>query len=271
MNSKAKILYICQEVVPYLPENDISNLCRFLPQAMQERGAEIRIFMPRWGCINERRNQLHEVIRLSGMNLIIDDTDHQLIIKVASIPSARVQVYFIDNDDFFKRKATWLDPDTGAYFDDNEERAIFFARGVLETVKKLQWSPNIVHCHDWFSAFVPVYLRKIFKNEPIFKDLKIVVSLYNDSFPGKLNDNLVHKLTEEGIKPEDLSLLKTPDYVHLMQFAVENADGVVLASEGIDTKLAEYVKKAGKPVLNYPGAEAYEQAYADFYDKLLEK
>ena len=270
MTNNAKILYVCQQVVPYLPENDIATLCRYLPQAMQEKGAEIRIFMPRWGCINERRNQLHEVIRLSGMNLIIDDTDHQLIIKVASIPSARVQVYFIDNEDFFQRKATWVDAD-GNYFDDNEERAIFFARGVLETVKKLRWAPNIVHCHDWFTAIVPVYLKKVFHNDPIFRDLKIVVSLYNDPFPGSLNPEMAAKLLQEGIKKEDLALIDTPDYTNLMKFAIQYADAIILGSEHIEPELAAYIESSGKPVLPYVSNENYEDAYAEFYDKLLEK
>ena len=165
----SKILYVCQEITPYLPETESSRLCRALTQAMQERGNEIRTFMPRYGCINERRHQLHEVIRLSGMNLIIDDNDHQLIIKVASIPSARVQIYFIDNDDYFSRKAVLTDAE-GRYFPDNDERAIFFARGVLETVKKLRWTPTVVHCHGWFSGVVPVYLKHVFADDPIFRD-----------------------------------------------------------------------------------------------------
>ena len=163
-----RILYVCQEVAPYVPDTEGALLCRRLSQAMQERGNEIRTFMPRYGCINERRHQLHEVIRLSGMNLIIDDNDHQLIIKVASIPSARVQIYFIDNDDYFARKAILRDADEN-YFEDNDERAIFFARGVLETVKKLRWTPTVVHCHGWFSSIVPIYLKKVFADDPIFK------------------------------------------------------------------------------------------------------
>lgn len=268
MNNSPKILYICQEVMPYIAENEISRFCRFLPQAMQEKGAEIRIFMPRWGCINERRNQLHEVIRLSGMNLIIDDTDHQLIIKVASIPSARVQVYFIDNEDFFKRKATWIDGE-GNFFEDNEERAIFFARGVLETVKKLRWTPNIVHCNDWFSAIAPIYLRKIYANDPIFKDLKIAVSVYDDPFPGALDSHLIDKLAEEGIKPEDMEELREPTYANLMKFAIRYADAVAIGSEQIDPEVMEYIRQTGKEVLPYQGDENYEEAYAEFYDKLL--
>ena len=168
--SSTRILYVCQEITPYLPETEMSSLCRTLSQTMQERGYEIRTFMPRYGCINERRNQLHEVIRLSGMNLIIDDNDHQLIIKVASIPAARVQIYFIDNDDYFSRKAVLTDAE-GNYFADNDERSIFFARGVLETVKKLRWTPSIVHCHGWFSSVVPVYLKHVFADDPIFRDV----------------------------------------------------------------------------------------------------
>lgn len=195
----SKILYVCQEITPYLPETEGSRLCRALTQAMQERGNEIRTFMPRYGCINERRHQLHEVIRLSGMNLIIDDNDHQLIIKVASIPAARVQIYFIDNDDYFSRKAVLTD---GAdnYFQDNDERAIFFARGVLETVKKLRWTPTVVHCHGWFTAVVPVYLKRIFADDPIFRDVKVVVSLYGDGFSGELDPGFGAKIAGEGVK-----------------------------------------------------------------------
>lgn len=198
---KKRILYVCQEIKPYLVESDMASLCRALSQGMQERGNEIRTFMPRYGCINEYRNQLHEVIRLSGMNLIIDDNDHQLIIKVASIPSARVQIYFIDNDDCFARKAALTDAD-GKPFDDNDERAIFFARGVLETVKKLRWQPDIVHCHGWFSSVVPIYLRHVFADDPIFKNVKIVVSLYDDAFEGELNPQMrkKSKMRESRIK-----------------------------------------------------------------------
>jgi starch synthase len=169
-----KILYVCQEISPYLPENEFAKLSLEMARQMQERGSEVRIFMPRYGCINERRNQLHEVIRLSGMNLIINDNDHQLIIKVASIPAARLQVYFIDNDDYFSRRAILHDAD-GNMFEDNDDRAIFFARGTLETVKKLRWSPTIGHCHGWFSAIVPMYLKKVFYDDPLFHDVKIVL------------------------------------------------------------------------------------------------
>ena len=234
-----KILYVCQEITPYLPETESSGLCRALTQAMQERGNEIRTFMPRYGCINERRHQLHEVIRLSGMNLIIDDNDHQLIIKVASIPAARVQIYFIDND----------------------ERAIFFARGVLETVKKLRWTPTVVHCHGWFSGVIPVYLKRIFADDPIFRDVKIVVSLYADGFPGELDKGFAAKIAGEGVKDKNLSILDVPSYENLCRFVMEYADGVVAASADADPRVLEIARASGKPMLEYQSPEA-----ADFFD-----
>ena len=160
---KKKILYISQEITPYLPESEMSEIGRYLPQGAQERGREIRTFMPRYGCVNERRNQLHEVIRLSGMNLVIKDTDHPLIIKVASIQAARMQVYFIDNEDYFQRKCALTDEE-GKEFVDNDERAVFFARGVLETVIKLRWAPDIIHCHGWLTSLIPLYIKKYYFN-----------------------------------------------------------------------------------------------------------
>ena len=205
-----KILYVCQEIMPYLPESELSSLSRHLAQAMQERGNEIRTFMPRYGCINERRNQLHEVIRLSGMNLIIDDNDHQLIIKVASIPSARIQIYFIDNDDFFSRKATLTDAE-GKEFADNDERAIFMARGVIETVRKMGWVPDVIHCHGSLTALMPLYLKKNYSDDPIYRDTKIVYSDYANEFTTPWSSKLVEKLSMDGI---DISELGTPDSNH---------------------------------------------------------
>ena len=243
-----KILYVCQEITPYLPETEGSRLCRELIQAMQERGNEIRTFMPRYGCINERRHQLHEVIRLSGMNLIIDDNDHQLIIKVASIPAARVQIYFIDND----------------------ERAIFFARGVLETVKKLRWTPTVVHCHGWFAGIVPVYLKKVFADDPIFRNVKVVVSLYGDSFPGNLDPQIKEKIAGEGVKDKNLDLLDPPSYENLCRFVMHYADGVVAASQDLDPKVLEWARNSGKPLLEYqsPDAEDFFDNYNRFYEAI---
>ncbi len=193
-----RVLFITQEITPYLPESLLANTCRYLPQAIQEKGKEIRTFMPKFGNINERRNQLHEVIRLSGMNLIIDDTDHPLIIKVASIQAARMQVYFIDNDDFFSRKNTIMDDD-GKEFLDNDERSIFYVRGVLETIKKLRWIPDVIHCHGWMTALTPLYIKTAFADDPCFKDAKVVYSLYNDDFKQPFSDKFGSKLKLAGI------------------------------------------------------------------------
>ncbi len=269
--SKNKILYVSQEIYPYLPATAISTRVRALSQGMQEKGNEIRTFMPRYGNINERRNQLHEVIRLSGMNLIIDDNDHQLIIKVASIPAARVQIYFIDNDDYFHRKAQLKDAE-GNFFPDNDERAIFFARGVLETVKKLRWEPTVVHCHGWFSAVIPVYLRNFFADDPVFHGSKVVVSLYNDTFPGTLDPGMKGKLENEGIKDDKLKIIEEPSYENLMKLVIDYADGVVIEETPGDAALSEYLKTTGKPVLDWDGDRSdpkYMDIYQSFYDELL--
>lgn len=264
-----KILYVCQEIMPYLPESELSSLSRHLAQAMQERGNEIRTFMPRYGCINERRNQLHEVIRLSGMNLIIDDNDHQLIIKVASIPSARIQIYFIDNDDFFSRKATLTDAE-GNEFADNDERAIFFARGVLETVRKLNWTPTVVHCMGWMSAITPIYLKKVFNDDPLFRDVKVVVTLCNDRFEQNLSEGLDQKIANEGVKDENLANLSSASYENLYRFVIDYADGIVVASEQADPSLVEYARQSGKPMLEYenPESEEFFDNYNKFYENL---
>lgn len=264
-----RILYVCQEITPYLPDSEQSLFCRALSQAMQERGNEVRTFMPRYGCINERRNQLHEVIRLSGMNLIIDDNDHQLIIKVASIPAARIQIYFIDNDDYFARKAVMVDAD-GKPFADNDERMVFFARGVLETVKKLHWLPSVVHCHGWFSAIAPVYLKQVFNDDPVFRDVKIVVSLYDDRFDTPLSSDLRKKIESEGVHNENLSIIDTPSYENLIRFVIEYADGIAIGSPNVDPAVLETARNSGKPILEYrPSDEAgCFDNYNRFYEEL---
>ena len=265
-----KILYVCQEISPYLPENELSKLSLEMARQMQERGAEVRTFMPRFGCINERRNQLHEVIRLSGMNLIINDNDHQLIIKVASIPSARVQIYFIDNDDCFSRKAVMTD-EAGKPFEDNDERAIFFARGVLETVKKLRWEPTIVHCHGWFSSIVPIYLREVFSDDPIFKGVKIVASIYDDGFEGELSDEMTKKIVNEGVDVKNLKNIEHPSYQNLMKLVIDYADGIVVETPTLDAEVADYLAASGKKVLEYQDKTTteYLDNYQKFYDELL--
>ncbi len=265
---KTRVLYISQEISPYLPESEMSIIGRNLPQGVQERGREIRTFMPRYGCVNERRNQLHEVIRLSGMNLIIDDTDHPLIIKVASIQCARMQVYFIDNEDYFHRKNTFSD-ENGEFFNDNDERMIFFARGVLETVKKLRWAPDIVHCHGWFTSLVPLYLKKAYREDPLFQQSRIISSIYNDNFTDSLDKKFRKKLIVEGVTDKDVSILSPPDYNNLTKLAVNNSDAIILGSEDIESSITDYIAKQNIPVLGYQAQEEYVDLYSDFYDKIL--
>lgn len=263
---KKKVLFVSQEITPYLPETEISKISRELPQGIQERGKEIRTFMPRYGCVNERRNQLHEVIRLTGMNLIIDDTDHPLIIKVASIQSARMQVYFIDNEDYFQRKAT-LKSTEGQFFDDNDERAMFFARGVLETVQKLRWSPDIIHCHGWFTSFVPIYVKRTFRDNPLFSNSKVIMSLYDNEFDVPLNPQLKNKLIYDSISEKDVERLTNPTYENLSKFAIDFSDGVIFGSQKINDEVANYAKSTGKPVLDYQSPETYMDAFNEFYEK----
>jgi len=266
---KTRVLFVAQEIQPYLDESPMAKIGRFLPQGIQERGKEIRTFMPRYGNINERRNQLHEVIRLSGMNLIIDDTDHPLIIKVASIQQARMQIYFIDNEDYFQRKFTLTDKN-GKYFKDNDERAVFFARGVMETVKKLGWGPEIVHCHGWFTSLLPVYLKKAYNINPLFSDAKMVLSIYDDDFNEALSDSLVKKMIIEGFSDKDLAHYKTPDYVNLIKAAIEHSDAIIIGSKKINPEIEKHLKTIDKPILEYQDEEGYIDAYSDFYDKILQ-
>lgn len=265
---KKKVLFVSQEITPYLPETEISKISRELPQGIQERGKEIRTFMPRYGCVNERRNQLHEVIRLTGMNLIIDDTDHPLIIKVASIQSARMQIYFIDNEDYFQRKATLKNAD-GQFFEDNDERAMFFARGVLETVQKLRWSPDIIHCHGWFTSFVPLYVKRTFRDNPLFSNSKVVTSIYDNEFDAPLNPQLKKKLIYDSISESDVAGVSEPNYENLMRLAIDFSDGVIIGSEKVNEKVAAYAESTRKPMLGYQPAETYMDAFNEFYDSLL--
>jgi starch synthase len=266
---KTRVLYITQEITPHLPETPLSKIGRFLPQGIQEEGKEIRTFMPKYGCINERRHQLHEVIRLSGMNLIIDDADHPLIIKVASIQPARMQVYFIDNEEYFKRKAVFAD-EAGKQFKDNDERAIFFCRGVLETVRKLGWAPDIVHCHGWMTGLVPMYLKRAFDTDPIYADTKVVYSVYNDETNASLNKDFAKKALFDGVKMEDLIAVESPTYNNLQKLGAQYADGIIIGEETINQELNSYITSLEKPVLECQLEESYIEQYSQFYDAILE-
>ncbi len=263
MNGK-KILFVSSELVPYLPENPVSLMSYEAPRMVNSNGGQIRIFMPRYGNINERRHQLHEVIRLSGMNLVINDMDMPLIIKVASIPRERIQVYFIDNEEYFKRKATFKDSE-GNLFPDNDERAIFFAKGVVETVKKLNWSPDIIHVHGWMASLLPLYLRKYYADEPLFADSKIVTSVYGKGYEGELDIEMINKVSFDGIDKSDISSLSHPDYNNLLKVAVDYSDAVILASEDMSEDLKDHIANLSKPVLPYVSLQEAEEAYTNFY------
>ena len=268
MTKANKVLFITQEITPYVSESEMSLVGRNLPQAIQEKGREIRTFMPKWGNINERRNQLHEVIRLSGMNLIIDDTDHPLIIKVASIQSARMQVYFIDNDDYFQNRLQVVD-ENGVEYEDNDARAIFYARGVLETVKKLRWCPDVIHCHGWMTALAPLYIKKAYKDEPSFRDAKVVFSLYDNDFKEPFHPDFASKLLLKGIRKKDVADLKEQvDYTALYTMEVDYKDGVLQQSEHVNEEVIAYARQIGKPVLGYQSPEIFADACNDFYDQV---
>jgi starch synthase len=265
-----KVLFITTEITPYLLETEMSVVARQLPQGIHERGKEIRTFMPKFGLINERRNQLHEVIRLSGMNLIIDDTDHPLIIKVASIQSARMQIYFIDNEDFFQRKHILHDAD-GNEFEDNDERSIFYVRGVMETVKKLRWVPDLIHCHGWMTALAPLYIKKHYKGDPCFKNSKIVYSIYDDDFKKPFSKDFAKKVTIEGVTPNDIKTIKDKtDFESLTKLAIDFSDGVIQGSPSINSVVKEYAQeKEDGRFLEYQIESGYIDAFNDFYDQIL--
>ena len=265
---KSRILFVTQEITPFLSESSLAETVRKISQGVHEKGKEIRIFMPRFGVVNERRHQLHEVIRLSGMNLIVDDTDHPLIIKVASIPQARIQVYFIDNEEFLKRKRVFND-ENGKFAKDNDERAIFFSRGVAETVKKLGWTPDIVHCHGWMTAFMPLYLKNMYNNDPHFTNAKTMFSVYGSGHEGKLSKNILNKLAFDGIPTEDLVLKNSPDSNNVNMLGVQFADIVGIGDQTINSELLSYIEKSGKPTLGYQDEDSLVEAHQEFYDKVL--
>lgn len=269
-NSVKRVLFIHSEIFPFLPESPLSTIGRKLPQGIMERGREIRIFMPRYGCINERKNQLHEVIRLSGLNIIIGDLDRPLIIKVASVSSARMQVYFIDNEDYFKRRQLSFD-ENGKFFEDNDQRAIFFARGVLETVKKLRWAPDIVHCQGWISHLVPLYLKKLYAGDPIFTDCKVVTTLYDEIAGESFAPSFASLAQSGGIQPADLDLLAQPDGITLAETAARYSDGIIFGSDTLDPRLTDYCKGLKVPVLPYDAAAMADGRYIAGYDAFYEQ
>ena len=262
-----RILYVSSEVVPYVPETEIASTAFQVAKSAHSKGVQTRIFMPRFGVINERRHQLHEVIRLSGMNLIINDMDMPLIIKVASIPKERMQVYFIDNDEYFKRKAIFTDEDD-MLFTDNDERAIFFAKGVVETVKKLNWAPDIIHIHGWLASLLPVYLKEFYKEEALFSKSKIVTSIYNTGFEGEINTDLCNKMSFDKINNKKLNTLTAPSHINILKSAIENSDAIVYGSNDLSSDLITFINEQEKPTLSYQ-ADDLKEPYLNFYADLI--
>jgi starch synthase len=263
-----RILYVSSEVVPYLAENEVSLMSYEVPKMINSQGGQIRIFMPRYGNINERRHQLHEVIRLSGMNLVVNDLDMPLIIKVASIPKERIQVYFIDNDEYFKRKATFTDEE-GVLYPDNDERAIFFAKGVVETVKKLNWVPDIIHVHGWMAALLPIYMKHFYKDEALFSETKIVSSIYSQSFEGVLDSEMINKIKFDGIPHNAVKEIETPNYENILMASINHSDAVIIGSENLSASLTKFIESSGKPFLPFAQQDEFANAYTSFYKNLV--
>lgn len=263
-----KVLFVNQDITPYVAETELSLMGRMAPQKVQEAGCEIRTFTPRWGNINERRGQLHEVIRLSGINIPIDDIDHPLIIKVASIPATKVQVYFIDNEEFFNRKAQLTDKD-GNMFSDNGERAAFFAHGVIATIKKLRWVPDVIHCQGWMSALVPLYIKKAYSEELGLGGVKVVTSLFDQPQQEVMADNTKACLAYNDITTDGL-LAKYDDAItsqELEKLAIDYSDGIIKASAEIDSNIMKYAEETGVKILDCQD-EKFADDYVKFYENL---
>lgn len=264
-----KILFITTAMSPFVPDTPWSERGRHLPQLIQELGHEIRTFTPKWGVTNERRNQLHEVIRLSGMNLIIDETDHPLIIKVASLQAARMQIYFIDNDDYFLKSKAVSDDELED--PENGERAIFYARGVLETVKKLRWVPDVIHCHGWIAALAPLYIKRAYQDEPSFSKVKVVTSVAANEFEQDLGEHTISCIPFRNINKEEVDEVCQGKLrcEELAKLAVRYSDGLILEDEGVSPAVVDYAKSLGCPILSAQPADGYAPAYSEFYESLM--
>lgn len=261
-----RILYVSTELCPYTPENTLSNAALELPKMASEEGNDVRIFMPKFGVINERRHQLHEVIRLSGMNIIINDLDQPLIIKVASLPQEKMQVYFIDNDDYFKHRGIYADEETGDFFENNDERAIFFTKGILETVKKLNWKPDIIHAQGWMSSFLPLYLKKFYADDAFFKDVKMVYSVFDTPFKGELNSEVTKKIAFDKIAKKAFKHLEKPNFNNILKLGIDHSDLVVQGDEVIPEEVKEYIQSTNKLFKFLEAEMSLKELYADIVD-----
>ena len=268
--SKLRILYVASEIDPFLQTSEVADFVRKLPQAMQEKGMEIRILVPRFGLINERKNRLHEVVRLSGINISVGEEEKPLIIKVASIPTAKLQVYFIDNEDYFKRKFVFHDTED-KFYEDNDERVVFFCKGALETVKKLGWAPDIVHCNDWMTSLIPLYIKTTYKNDPIFQNSKTVFTVYDNKFTHKFNGDLFNKVKMIDIEDENLKNLESADYSGFMKLGMEYSDAVIKASDDLNEELTQLFDdcEEKKKVNTIEKDENFTESYFELYNELI--
>jgi starch synthase len=268
MVEKKKLLFVTQELDPYTAITEVSEAVKKLPEYAQSNGMEIRVLMPRYGVINERRHRLHEVVRLSGMNIIVDDDDYPLIIKVASLPGARLQVYFLDNDDFFKRKSGFANED-GTPYEDNPDRMVFFCKGVIETVRKFGWPPDIIHCHGWMTALIPMYIREAYKTEPLFQNAKIIYSAYDSSMDSHFSNAFIEKASINNLGREDLDAYLEGSNVVLHKGAIAYADAIIRGSEQLPADVEDMIIASGKPALAYHSEEEMLPAYMEFYNSML--
>lgn len=252
MNHK-KILFLTQEMTPFLPSTALADFSKNIPEALQAAGLDLRVFAPRFGIINERRNQLHDVIRLSGINIVVNDTDHPLLVKVASLPGSHLQVYFVDNDEYFKHKSKFT-PST-KYPSTNLERSLFFVRGALEAINKLRWIPDIIYCAGWFSAFAPLYLRTYYEDSPCLSNAKIIYATANEEDTGELGKNFHEMMAFDNIPEETLNPLYdavTPE--NLRKLGIRHADGVCFVGNSRDElkEYADYAETLSKPMIVLP-------------------
>lgn len=264
-DTKKRVLIVANELSPYLELTDFAQILNKLAIKTFDSGLEIRVIMPRFGLINERRHRLHEVVRLSGINIIIDKDDYPLIIKVASLPNARLQVYFMDNDDYYKRKYLFHDEKEN-FFEDNAERMIFFCKSALETVKKFGWPPHVIHCHGWMSSLIPAYLKTAYKKEPVFSYSKTVFTVQEDQFKEKLNSDFIRKaLISSEIKEKDLELYKDGTNTSLTLGAAKYADVVIMGNEHLKKEIEDEIKPS-----RYKKVIRYDEAWKEDVTGLLD-
>lgn len=271
MSEKLRILYVTTEIDPFLKISTAAEFIRLLPQKLQEKGHEIRILMPKFGVINERRNRLHEVVRLSGINIRVGEEEKPLTIKVASIPNAKLQVYFLDNEDYFQRKSVLTDPENNAFYADNDERAIFFCKGVIETVKKLGWQPDIIHCHDWMTSFIPLYLRTHYSEDPMFKNTKVVFTLYNNDFESPLSENFLQKTNIENIASASSTGFSENSYEGVCKGAIEMADIATKGSAEINSSLEAFMESTQEDKFYFDSddRDGFVEGYHKLYTTIL--